>query len=36
MSMKTFFAIAGALITGGAMLALIQAPQIAEARLSVN
>ena len=36
MSIRAFFAIAGVLITGGAILGLTMAPQLAEARLALN
>jgi hypothetical protein len=36
MSIRTLFAIASALITGGAVLAMTYLPQVAEARLTLN
>lgn len=36
MNIRKLFVIAGALFTGAAMLALTQAPQLAEARLALN
>jgi hypothetical protein len=36
MSIRAFFAIVGALATGAAVLGMMYAPQVVEARLSLN